>query len=133
MFLLCFAIIKLTSACCCYIFESIIKTKAMEAAEIENFINVYSMIRFSDGHREPGILMNKYNIEESCISYFFIAHNSMNDYKKAHDIANHSKCDQLSLPIDLAEVVSISPINLSDYKAILELHAEYKQPRMLNG
>ncbi len=106
----------------------------MNSTEIQDYINVYSMIRFTDGHREPGIIMNKYNISDSCIEYFFIQHNFMNDYKKAHGISDYKTCDHLSLPIDLAEVTSITPINLSDYKAILELHAEYKEPpRMLNG
>src|SRR5438270_12604955 len=101
----------------------------MQTNEIENYINVYSMIRFSDGHREPGIVMNKYNVEEACIEYFFIQHNFMNDYKKSHDKSNHAECDRLSSPIDLGEILSISPINLSDYKTILEVHSEYKESR----
>ena len=105
----------------------------MTSADIQDFINVYSMVRFSDGHREPGILMNKYNIHDACINYFFVQHNAMNDFKKAQDQSDHFICDRLSSPIDLEEIVSISPINLSDYKAILELHAEYKQPRIQNG
>ena len=106
----------------------------MNNTEIQDYINVYSMIRFADGHREPGIIMNKYNIGLGCIDFFFIQHNFMNDYKKAHDISDYETCDSLSTPIDLDEIINIAPINLSDYKAILELHAEYRQPPgMSNG
>lgn len=106
----------------------------MDAAEIQDFINVYSMIRFADGHREPGIIMSKYNINESCLDYFFVQHNYMNDYKKASDRSDHITCEHLSVPIDLDEIVSISPINLTDYKLILEIHNEYRQPPdMSNG
>ena len=106
----------------------------MNITEIQDYINVYSMIRFTDGHREPGIIMNKYNISESCIEFFFIQHNFMNDYKKAHDRSDYITCERLSSPIDLDEIINIAPINLTDYKAILELHAEYRQPpSMLNG
>ena len=106
----------------------------MKTTEIQDYINVYSMIRFTDGHREPGIIMNKYNISESCIEFFFIQHNHMNDYKKAHNESDNKTCENLSTPIDLDEIINITPINLSDYKAILELHAEYRQPpSMLNG
>jgi len=114
-------------------FESIIKTNIMNVAEINELINVYSMIRFTDGHREPGIIINKYDIEEATTEYFFIQHNYMNDYKNAHDRSDFKMCEHLSSPIDLEEIVSITPINLSDYKAILELHKEYKQPPNLSN
>jgi len=105
----------------------------MQATEIHDYINVYSMVRFADGHREPGIIMNKYNIGLGSMDYFFVEHNNMNDFKKAYDVADYTACDRLILPVDLEEIISISPINLSDYKAILELHNEYRSPRSLNG
>src|ERR1039457_4250305 len=116
-----FGIILLFPAFNCFIFDFIIKTSAMDAAEIQDFINVYSMIRFADGHREPGIIMSKYN-KESGMDYFFVQHNFMNDYKKASDHADYRTCEHLSVPIDLDEIINISPINLTDYKLILEIH-----------
>ena len=105
----------------------------MKIAEIQDYISVYSMIRFADGHREPGIIMSRYNDSESGIDYFFIQHNYMNDFKKADEKSDYKTCDRLSSPIDLDEIVNISPINLSDYKEILELHGQYKSPNILNG
>ena len=100
----------------------------MKAIQIQESINVYSMIRFTDGHREPGLIINKYNIEEGRIDYFFIQHNFMNEYKKASEKRDIVTCEHLAIPIDVDEIVHITPINLNDYKEILQLHSEYKQP-----
>src|SRR4051794_35628688 len=96
----------------------------MQETEIQDYINVYSMVRFADGHREPGIVMNRFSLDEAAIEYFFVQHNAMNEFKKAQAKSDHESCNRLSYPIDMNEIVSISPINLSDYKLILELHNE---------
>ena len=36
----------------------------MTTAELQSCLHVYSMFDFQDGHNEPGILINKYNIAE---------------------------------------------------------------------
>ena len=46
----------------------------MTTIEIQDFIHVYSMFSFRDGRKEPGIVINKYNLEKAEVEFFFIPH-----------------------------------------------------------
>ena len=99
----------------------------MTTQELQNHIHVYSMFSFRDGKREPGICINKYNIPEGKLEYFFIPQNNMQLYKSAFLKFDKETCMKLSMPITCDDVINIRPVSLADYKMIMELILETKQ------
>ena len=96
----------------------------MTSQEIQDYIHVYSIFSFKDGRREPGICVNKYNIVEAKIEYFFIYQDNMQSYKNAFERYEKEICKSLSVIINPEELNSIRPVSLTDYKMIMELLEE---------
>jgi hypothetical protein len=96
----------------------------MTALEIQDALNVYSMITFWDGRKEPGILINRFNIQRSRVEYFFVPQEHMQAYKNAFDRFDRDACMELIEPVVPEDLVSIRPVSLSDYKMILQLIGE---------
>ena len=104
----------------------------MTATEIQDYIHLYSMFSFRDGQREPGIIINKYNISTSEVEYYFIPQEQMQAYKNAFEKYDRDTCSILSRKINTQDVVSIRPVSLSDYKIILQLLKEYNEQIRVN-
>lgn len=103
------------------------KSTSMTALEIQDAINVYSMFTFWDGRKEPGILINRFNLQRSQVEYFFVPQENMQAYKNAFERYDREACIELVEPIAPEDLVSIRPVSLSDYKMILQLIGERNQ------
>ena len=93
----------------------------MTSIEIQDHIHVYSMFSFRDGRKEPGIVINKYNMTNSMLEFYFINHTDMNAYKTAFETYYRTKCDALSHKISIEDIISIRPVSLSDYRMMMQL------------
>jgi hypothetical protein len=93
----------------------------MTTIELQENLHVYSMFSFRDGKKEPGICINKYNINTACIEYYFVNHHNMQAYKTALDRHDKEACKLLCTPINPDDIVSIKAVSLSDYKIIMQL------------
>jgi hypothetical protein len=99
----------------------------MTSQEIQDYIHVYSIFSFKNGRREPGICVNKFNITDAKLEYFFIHQDNMSAYKIAFDSYEKDTCRNLSIQISPDELNSIRPVSLSDYKMIMELLEERRR------
>jgi hypothetical protein len=99
----------------------------MTSIELQDYIHVYSMISFRDGKKEPGILINKYNLETATVQHFFIPQDNMQAYKNAFDRYDKETCRRLSIPVQVEDILSIRPVSLADYKVIMQLLDERRQ------
>lgn len=99
----------------------------MSSLEIQDYLHLYSMFSFKDGRKEPGILINKYNIIKGEIEYLFVPQLNMQAYKSAFENYDRDTYSSLVEVIDTDALVSISPVSLSDYKIIMELLNERNQ------
>jgi hypothetical protein len=96
----------------------------MTAQELQSYIHIYSMFSFNDGRKEPGICINKYNIPQAKIEYYFIRQNDMQAYRNAFEKYDKETCKKLSTLIQAGDVINIRPVTLSDYKMIMEMLVE---------
>lgn len=99
----------------------------MTNLDIQDSINVYSMITFWDGRKEPGILISRYNIQRSQVDYYFVPQENMQAYKNAFDRYDRDACMELVEQVQPEDLVSIRPVSLSDYKMIMQLIGERNQ------
>lgn len=99
----------------------------MSTIDIQENSNVYSMFSFRDGRREPGMMINKYNLESGQIEHYFIHQLHMQAYKSAFEKYDRETCSQLSEKINSEDIISIRPVSLHDYKLIMELLHERNQ------
>jgi len=106
--------------------------KHMTAIEIQDFIHIYSMFSFRNGSKEPGIVINKYNLALSEVEYFFIPQLHMQAYKTAFEKYDKETCARLCTKLNIAEIINIRPVSLSDYKIIMQLLEERNQRLNLN-
>jgi hypothetical protein len=104
----------------------------MNSIEVEDHIHVYSMFLFSDGRREAGILINKFNISSFQVEYYFVPQYQMQVYKNAFETYDPETCHRVSEKVDLKDLVSISAVSLADYKVIMQLLVERNQLMNLN-
>ena len=105
----------------------------MNARDIQDFIHLYSMISFSDGRKEAGILINRYNATDACVEYFFVEHDDMQTYKTAFENYDRDTCRRLSKKVDLDDIVHIRPVSLADYRIIMQLINERNQMQYFNN
>jgi len=96
----------------------------MTPIEIQDFIHIYSMFSFKDGSKIPGIVVNKYNVTNALVEYYFIAHDEMHAYKSAFEKYDRETCSRLSKRILTEDIINIRPVSLADYKIIMELMNE---------
>ena len=99
----------------------------MTTLELQDFIHIYSMFSFKDGRKEPGIIINKYNLNKGEVDYFFIHQNDMHNYKSAFDKYDKETCNRLAQHVDITTIVNVRPVSLSDYNIIMELLHERNQ------
>jgi hypothetical protein len=102
----------------------------MTNLDIQDSINVYSMITFWDGRKEPGILISRYNIQRSQVDYYFVPQENMQAYKNAFDRYDRDACMELIEQVQPDDLVAIRPVSLSDYKMIMQLIGE--RNRLIN-
>ncbi|MBP6335175.1 MAG: hypothetical protein KA444_06850 [Bacteroidia bacterium] len=93
----------------------------MSSIEIQDYLHLYSMFSFKDGRKEPGILINKYNLIKAEIEYFFVSQFHMQAYKTAFEKYDKESCNRLAEVVNIENLVSIRPVSLRDYKLIMEL------------
>ena len=96
----------------------------MTTIEIQDFIHVYSMFSFRDGRKEPGIVINKYNLEKAEVEFFFIPQEQMNAYKSAFDRYDKETCRRIAQHVEVDQILNVRPVSLADYKVIMQLLAE---------
>ncbi|MEY4595521.1 MAG: hypothetical protein RIQ47_1931 [Bacteroidota bacterium] len=92
----------------------------MSHVELQDALNVYSMITFWDGRKEPGILISRYNIPRASTEYYFVAHQNMQSYKNALERFDREACLDLTEAVDAEDVLSINSVSLSEYKTIMQ-------------
>src|SRR5437763_1703068 len=93
----------------------------MSPTELLDHTHVYSMFSFRNGKKEPGIVVNKYNLTEGTVEYFFVAHKDLNEYKKAFEKYDTATCNRLATKIHPDEVMRIESVSISDYKKLMEI------------
>ncbi|MFM2135322.1 MAG: hypothetical protein RL021_722 [Bacteroidota bacterium] len=78
----------------------------MSTREIQQFIYQLGLFIFSDGHKDEGMIVARYNIREGKVEYFFIPAGNVLAYRSArsqHDLDAHRK---LGVPLDVSSVSS---------------------------
>jgi hypothetical protein len=93
----------------------------MSPTELIDHTHVYSMFSFRNGKKEPGIIVNKYNLERGSVEYFFIAHSDMHEYKKAFDRYDTETCNKLAHKIHPDEIMRIESVSLTDYMQLMQI------------
>jgi hypothetical protein len=93
----------------------------MSPIELIEHTHVYSMFSFRNGKREPGIVINKYNLAESKVEYYFVAHKDLNEYKKAFERYDTKTCNRLATKIHPDEVMRIESVSISDYMKLMQI------------
>ena len=104
-----------------------LKIVIMNTIEVQDFIHVYSMFSFRDGRRMAGIIVNKYNVPDARVEYFFINQSDMAAYRHAFDNYDRESCVRLSQKIKVEDIMSIRPVSLADYKMTMQLLNERTQ------
>ena len=99
----------------------------MTSIELQDYLNVYSMFTFKDGRKEPGICINKYNLELARIEFYFIPQMNIQAYRAAFDRYDKEACSRLSLSLNIDDLISVRAVSLTDYKMIMELLQERNQ------
>lgn len=99
----------------------------MNTIEVQDFIHVYSMFSFRDGRKLAGIIVNKYNVAQACVEYFFINQSDMAAYRHAFDNYDRETCLRLSKKVSVNEILNIRPVSLADYKMTIQLLNERTQ------
>ena len=99
----------------------------MNTIEVQDFIHVYSMFSFRDGRKLPGIIVNKYNVANARVEYFFINQNDMSAYRSAFDAYDKESCARLCQLIKVEDILNIRPVSLADYKMTMQLLSERTQ------
>jgi hypothetical protein len=92
----------------------------MTSMEIQDYVHVYSMFCFRNGNNIPGIVVNKYNLVNSRVEYYFIAHEDMQAYKTAFEKYDRKTCSHLCKRLNIEDIQSIRPVSLADYKMIMQ-------------
>ena len=88
--------------------------------DLRDAINVYSLFTFSDGRKLPGMLISRYNIKQACVDYYFVPQENLQAYKTAFEQYDREKCMDLIDPVSPSDLMSISPVSLSDFKSIMQ-------------
>src|SRR5438034_4205071 len=91
----------------------------MSPKELLDHTHVYSMFSFRNGKKESGIIVNKYNLSENTVEYYFIAHADMNTYKKAFEKYDTATCNALLHKINSDDIIRIDSVSLSDYMSLI--------------
>jgi hypothetical protein len=91
----------------------------MSPTELLEHTHVYSMFSFRNGTKEPGIIVNKYNLTENTVEYFFINHTDMNSYKKAFEKYDTTTCNTLLHKVNPDDILRIDAVSLSDYISLI--------------
>jgi len=103
----------------------------MNTIEIQDLIHVYSMFSFRDGRKLPGIIVNKYNVAQGRVEYFFINQSDMSAYRQAFDNYDRESCARLSHRVSVEDIMNIRPVSLADYKMTMQLLNE--RTRQINA
>ena len=99
----------------------------MTTLELQDYMHVYSMFSFRDGRKEPGIVINKYNLVAGEVEYYFIPQQNMAAYKTAFDRYDKETCRNLCTPLNAEDILYVRTVSLSDYKIIMQLLQERNQ------
>lgn len=102
----------------------------MSTVELQDALNLYAMITFWDGRKEPGLLISRYNIPRSATEYYFVAHDNMHHYKNALERFDRETYLEVSEPVDPQDVIAIHPVSLSEYKSIMQQSARNQRQQV---
>jgi hypothetical protein len=91
----------------------------MSPADLLEHTHVYSMFSFRNGQKESGIIVNKYNLAENTVEYFFISHADMNTYKKAFEKYDTATCNTLLHKINADDILRIDAVSVGDYISLM--------------
>ena len=78
----------------------------MSTRELQQFIYQLGLFIFSDGSKDEGMIVARYNIREGRVEYFFIPAGNVIAYRSArshHDLDAHRK---LGIPLDVNSISS---------------------------
>lgn len=83
----------------------------MSTKEIHDYVHQQGIITFSDGNKNEGIIIAKYNIAASRIEYFFVPTSKLQEYKRANDSHDYLTLNTLRQPIDITKVNNVQLMN----------------------
>jgi hypothetical protein len=106
----------------------------MSPTDLIEHTHVYSMFSFRNGKKEPGLIVNKYNLAENKVEYYFIHHKDMNEYKQAFEKYDTATCNRLATKISSDDVVRIESVSLTDYMKLMQVaEAEVRNANYYSG
>ena len=83
----------------------------MSTLELHEYINQKGIINFSDGKKECGIIVAKYNIVQAVIEYFLICSSNIEKYIAAMDKGENNLMEKYWSTIDVSQIVNIELLN----------------------
>lgn len=82
----------------------------MSTFTLQQFIGMYCMFLFNDGSAQAGMIVNRYNVPESTVEYFFVPEENINVYNQAKEEFKTELYATLREPIQVEEIVSATPL-----------------------
>jgi hypothetical protein len=82
----------------------------MSTFTLQQFIGMYCMFLFNDGSAQAGMIVNRFNVPDSSIEYFFVPEENINVYNQAKEEFNTEMYAELRQPIEVEEIVSATPL-----------------------
>ncbi|MEO0312664.1 MAG: hypothetical protein RIQ89_2321 [Bacteroidota bacterium] len=80
----------------------------MSNIDIQNSLHQFGTITFSNGSKDQGIVIAKYNLTSSAIEYFFIAASQLENYKQAIEKHDHSTAQNLRQAVAIENISQIT-------------------------
>lgn len=83
----------------------------MSILELQNLIYQHGTFTFSDGRKEEGMVISRYNIKEARVEFYFIPSKNLLAFDSArshHDLEAHKKMGQL---VDLQSIVTANTLH----------------------
>ena len=83
----------------------------MSTHEIQHLICHNGLFTFSDGKKDEGMIVSRYNIKEAQIEYYFIPSANLLAYKAARSHAENNAYKSLGWMIDIGNITHAKLIN----------------------
>lgn len=94
------------------LFNNQLKTPVdMSIREMQNLIYQQGNFTFSDGRKDEGMVISRYNIKEARVEFYFIPAKNLLAFESArshHDLEAHKKMGQL---VDVQSIVTATTIH----------------------
>jgi hypothetical protein len=83
----------------------------MSIREIQNLIYQHGLFTFSDGRKDEGMVISRYNIKDARVEFYFIPSGNLLAFESArshHDLEAHKKMGQL---VDVQSIVTATTLH----------------------